>query len=73
MAFTNQTVSIAKTFEYYYQVPEYQRGYVWDEEKITEFLGAIQVPSKWRIISDIAICNESFKSRIHLVVVISLA
>lgn len=41
MAFTNQTVSIAKTFEYYYQVPEYQRGYVWDEEKITEFLGAI--------------------------------
>lgn len=37
MPFTNQTVSIQETFEYFYIVPEYQRGYVWDEDKVTEF------------------------------------
>ena len=41
MAFTNQTVSIQKTFEYFYQIPEYQRGYVWDEDKVKDFLDSI--------------------------------
>lgn len=41
MAFTNQTVPINKIMEYFYQVPDYQRGYVWDQERVTDFLHSI--------------------------------
>ena len=41
MAFTNQTVSLNKIMEYFYQVPDYQRGYVWDQERVTDFLESI--------------------------------
>jgi len=41
MAFTNQTVSLKKIMEYFYQVPDYQRGYVWDQERVTDFLESI--------------------------------
>ena len=27
--------------EYFYQVPDYQRGYVWDQERVTDFLESI--------------------------------
>ncbi len=41
MAFTNQTVSINRIMEYFYQVPDYQRGYVWDQERVTDFLESV--------------------------------
>jgi hypothetical protein len=41
MAFTNQTVSINRIMEYFYQVPDYQRGYVWDHERVKDFLESI--------------------------------
>lgn len=41
MAFTNQTVAVHKIMEYFYQVPDYQRGYVWDQDRVTDFLQSI--------------------------------
>lgn len=36
--FTNQTISIENVFKNFYQVPDYQRGYVWDQERVGCFL-----------------------------------
>lgn len=36
--FTNQTISIENVFKNFYQVPDYQRGYVWDQERVGGFL-----------------------------------
>jgi hypothetical protein len=41
MAFTNQTLPISEIMEYFYAVPDYQRGYVWDQERVSDFIGSI--------------------------------
>jgi len=41
MAFTNQTVPINEIMEYFYAVPDYQRGYVWDQERVSDFINSI--------------------------------
>jgi len=38
VAFTNQTVSVSKVMEYFYEVPDYQRGYVWDSDRVIDLI-----------------------------------
>jgi hypothetical protein len=41
MAFTNQTLPINKIMQYFYSVPDYQRGYVWDQDRVSDFINSI--------------------------------